>query len=83
MRQDESQGKHVQVLTSDVILAGEFCLRNKQKQLRALFVMPHHLASSCTTDMFEYLHVMLRKVQANNCLPDIDRVLWQSELKSV
>lgn len=46
----------MQVLTSDVIPAGEFCVSNKQKCLRALLVMPLHLVSLSTKEQFEYQH---------------------------
>lgn len=44
--------------------------------------MALHLVSASPTDLFEYLHVTLRKVQANNCL-SIASVLWQLVAKYV
>jgi len=69
----------MQVLMSDVIPAGEFCISNKQKQLEALSVVPLHLVSLPTTDLFEYLYVMLRNVQANDYFLAIEPVFWQPE----
>lgn len=38
--------------------------------------MALHLVSASPTDLLEYLHLTLSKVQANNCL-SIACVLWQ------